>query len=144
MSQQMIVSKENVTLQRRCLSKQTGAAKSVAVIVLLFIISWMPLYTFNTVICFCPTCEYPPTLVKILIVLSHCNSAWNPGLYAWGMKDFRTALLRFCGKPPAVRYTSDYSPECVPMVRKSLTSLSNQKLNTLVTTNNIKMEINIK
>jgi adenosine receptor A2a len=74
------------------------AAQSIAIIVLLFVVSWMPLYTFNTVICFCPHCPMPgPSTIKAFIVLSHCNSIWNPILYAWGMRDFRHCLGRLLG-----------------------------------------------
>lgn len=112
MSEQ-ILPKANLKAQKKCLHCHTRAAKSIAVIVVLFIVSWIPLYTFNTVICFCPGCEYPAVLVKVLIVLSHCNSAWNPALYAWGMRDFRKALLRLCGRTTRARYASNFTMEGV-------------------------------
>ena len=73
------------------------AAQSIAIIVLLFVVSWMPLYTFNTIVCFCPDCSLHPMWIKAFIVLSHCNSVWNPILYAWGMRDFKHCLGRFFG-----------------------------------------------
>jgi len=49
-------------------------------------------YTINTLIYFCPSCDVPCYLIDVCIVLSHFNSAWNPALYAWGVRDFRAAL----------------------------------------------------
>ena len=72
--------------------ENTKAAKSVAVIIVLFVVSWLPLYTINTVLCFCPACNAPPELIRFAIVLSHFNSAWNPAVYAWAIKDFRDSL----------------------------------------------------
>ena len=77
---------------------QLKAAQILALIVILFGVSWIPLYSFNTVKCFCPDCSVPEGVLKFLIVLSHCNSAWNPALYAWGMKDFKRALRLMCHK----------------------------------------------
>jgi 7 transmembrane receptor (rhodopsin family) len=77
---------------------ETRAAKGIAVIVALFVVSWLPLYTVNTLLCFCPDCVVPLPVIDGLVVLSHCNSAWNPAVYAWGMRDFRSALYRLvCG-----------------------------------------------
>jgi len=74
-------------------ASETKAAKSIAIIVLLFIVSWLPLYTINTVYCFCHECSVSPIVIKFCIVLSHMNSVWNPALYAWGMRDFRVELI---------------------------------------------------
>lgn len=73
---------------------EAKAAKSLSIIVILFAVSWIPLYTMNAVIYFCPDCFIPEYLVKCLILLSHANSLWNPGLYAWGLADFRAVLRK--------------------------------------------------
>jgi len=71
---------------------EARAAKGIGVIVALFVVSWLPLYTINTMLFFCPDCHVPCHLIEVCIVLSHFNSAWNPALYAWGVRDFRAAL----------------------------------------------------
>ena len=110
MATQMMPS-ESLKAQRRFLRSQTRPAKGLAVVVLLFIVSWTPLYTFNTVMCFCRHCRYTQQLVKALIVLSHCNSAWNPAIYAWAMSDFRRALLHLrSGSRHNSLFASDYAP----------------------------------
>jgi len=73
-------------------SSEARAAKGIGVIVAVFVISWLPLYTINTMLFFCPDCPVPCHLIDFCIVLSHFNSAWNPALYAWGVRDVRAAL----------------------------------------------------
>ena len=70
------------------------SAQSLGIIVMLFVVSWIPLYTLNTVAFFCNICDIPEYMFNVAIVLSHMNSAWNPGLYAWGMRDFRISLKK--------------------------------------------------
>lgn len=93
-----MIPKSKVHMQQKLLRSQTQAAKTLAVIIILFCISWVPLYTFNAVACFCNWCatKTPTSVIKFFIVLSHCNSVWNPALYAWGMRDFKQGLCRLC------------------------------------------------
>jgi len=80
-------------------SGEARAAKGIGVIVALFVVSWLPLYTINTMLFFCPDCHVPCHLIDVCIVLSHFNSAWNPALYAWGVRDLRAALRELvCGR----------------------------------------------
>lgn len=81
------------------LSAESRAAKSLAAIVTLFVFCWTPLYTLNTIVYFCPGCteKIPSELWQCAIILTHLNSAFNPFLYAWGMKDFKGALYRLLG-----------------------------------------------
>jgi len=73
-------------------SSEVRAAKGIVVIVAVFVVSWLPLYTINTMLFFCPDCHVPCHVIDVCIVLSHFNSAWNPALYAWGVRDIRAAL----------------------------------------------------
>ncbi|GAB1599561.1 adenosine receptor A2a-like, partial [Argonauta hians] len=75
--------------------RDAKTAKSVLIIVFLFLVSWFPLYTINAIMLFCgERCNIPPKLMNFSIILSHANSVWNPGLYAWGLSDFREALYK--------------------------------------------------
>lgn len=82
-----VESKENA-------EREAKTAKSVLIIVFLFLVSWFPLYTINAIMLFCKHCDIPEILMNFAIILSHANSVWNPGLYAWGLSDFRVALFK--------------------------------------------------
>ncbi|XP_042865819.1 alpha-1A adrenergic receptor-like [Penaeus japonicus] len=75
--------------------REVKAAKSLSIIVLFFMVSWFPLYTINCVKAFCKNCNVPPFIMNVTIILSHLNSAINPLLYAYHMKDFRMAIKMF-------------------------------------------------
>ncbi|XP_013108215.2 uncharacterized protein LOC106087647 [Stomoxys calcitrans] len=81
--------------------RDVKATQNLSIIVLFFMICWIPLYTINCIQAFCPTCFIHPKLTLFCIILSHLNSAVNPILYAYHLKDFRLAmknlLLRLMG-----------------------------------------------
>lgn len=78
--------------------REVKATQNLSIIVLFFMICWIPLYTINCVIAFCRQCEINETFMLMCIILSHANSAGNPILYAYHLKDFREALKNFlCG-----------------------------------------------
>lgn len=72
--------------------REVKATQNLSIIVLFFIVCWIPLYTINCVQAFCPDCEIPLELTNFCIILSHANSAVNPLLYAYHLRDFRAAL----------------------------------------------------
>ncbi|XP_053698317.1 5-hydroxytryptamine receptor 2B [Sabethes cyaneus] len=72
--------------------REVKATQNLSIIVLFFMICWIPLYTINCIVAFCRDCKIPPTLMLFCIILSHLNSAVNPLLYAYHLKDFRAAL----------------------------------------------------
>lgn len=79
--------------------REVKKAQKLFVIVVFFMLCWIPLYTSNTVLAFCNQCSPPSaTLLDYLIILSHINSAGSPFLYAFHMKDFRDALHRLICK----------------------------------------------
>lgn len=67
------------------------------IIVVFFIICWTPLYTINTVLAFCEKCAISLEATLLSIILSHANSAVNPFLYAFYMKDFRAGIKNLFG-----------------------------------------------
>lgn len=74
--------------------REVKAAQNLSIIVLFFMICWIPLYTINCVQAFCHHCNIPIELTNFAIILSHLNSAVNPLLYAYHLRDFRAALKR--------------------------------------------------
>lgn len=72
--------------------REVKATQNLSVIVFFFIVCWIPLYTINAVKAFRPELDIPNLLTDFCIILSHLNSAINPLLYAYHLKDFRAAL----------------------------------------------------
>ncbi|XP_017574607.1 adenosine A2a receptor a [Pygocentrus nattereri] len=75
---------------RSTLQKEVQAAKSLAIIVGLFAVCWLPLHIINCFTLFCPQCERPAVWIMYLaIILSHANSVVNPFIYAYRIREFR-------------------------------------------------------
>ncbi|XP_077104715.1 adenosine A2a receptor b [Siphateles boraxobius] len=80
---------------RSTLQKEVHAAKSLAIIVGLFAVCWLPLHIINCFTLFCPQCDRPQDWVMYLaIILSHANSVVNPFIYAYRIRDFRHTFRR--------------------------------------------------
>lgn len=73
--------------------KELKIAKSLALIMLLFALSWLPLHTLNCITLFCQTCSTPMIITYIAIFLTHGNSAMNPIVYAFRIEKFRSTFL---------------------------------------------------
>jgi len=76
----------------RLLRRQAKTVKVIFIIVVVFLISWYPIYTLNTVAFFCRKCCISQIPYDVTILLSHYNSVCNPILYGWTMQDFRFAI----------------------------------------------------
>lgn len=50
----------------------------------------------NVIGVFWPNFEKDPAILRIFIALSYANSAFNPILYAYNLKDFRRAFFKIC------------------------------------------------
>ncbi|KAI1882436.1 hypothetical protein AGOR_G00250690 [Albula goreensis] len=81
------------------LQRELHAAVSLAIIVGLFAACWLPLHIINCFTLFCPACQRPPDPIMYLaIVLSHANSAINPFVYAYRVREFRLTFRRIVGR----------------------------------------------
>ncbi|XP_030273278.1 adenosine A2a receptor a [Sparus aurata] len=80
---------------RSTLQKEVQAAKSLAIIVGLFAVCWLPLHIINCFTLFCPDCQRPSHwIMYVAIILSHANSVINPFIYAYRIREFRQTFRR--------------------------------------------------
>lgn len=94
--------KRNIKIQVKKFKMETKAAKTLAIIVGLFICCWLPFFTMYLVRPFCDNC-INPVLFSVVFWIGYCNSAINPMIYALFSKDFRIGFKRviyrcFCSK----------------------------------------------
>ncbi|KAK5644341.1 hypothetical protein RI129_005641 [Pyrocoelia pectoralis] len=90
--------------------KEVKATQNLSIIVLFFMICWIPLYTINFILSFCEECfQVNETIMLFCIILSHLNSAGNPLLYAYHLRDFRSALKHFLCQLFRIRTSSNSS-----------------------------------
>lgn len=68
-------------------------AKSLALVLFLFAISWLPLCILNCISYFYPKWQIPSYLMYLAILLSHVNSVMNPIVYACKIKKFKNTYL---------------------------------------------------
>lgn len=62
-------------------------------IVIFFMICWLPLSITKSVEILCASCKISHNMILFGIVFTHFNSAVNPLLYAYHLKDFRHAII---------------------------------------------------
>lgn len=80
---------------RSTLQKEVHAAKSLAIIVGLFALCWLPLHIINCFNYLCQDCKRSHIWVmNIAIILSHANSVVNPFIYAYRIREFRQTFWR--------------------------------------------------
>ena len=94
------VVRKNAKAHRSKFRRETKAAKTLAIIVGVFILCWLPFFTMYLVEAFCVDC-IPPLVFSIFFWLGYFNSALNPCIYALFSRDFRFAFktLLTCRKP---------------------------------------------
>lgn len=77
----------------RYYGKELKLAKSLALVLFLFAVSWLPLHILNCITLFSPKFQ-KKILIYVAILLSHGNSAVNPVVYAFRIKKFRNSFLK--------------------------------------------------
>ncbi|KAK4293695.1 hypothetical protein Pmani_033625 [Petrolisthes manimaculis] len=84
--------RRNIKLQVKRFRMETKAAKTLGIIVGVFILCWLPFFTMYLIRGICSQCVIWDLLFDILFWLGYCNSAVNPFIYALFSKDFRYAF----------------------------------------------------
>ncbi|KAF4519471.1 hypothetical protein B566_EDAN010080 [Ephemera danica] len=89
--------------QRISLSKERRAARTLGIIMGVFVVCWLPFFLMYVILPFCAACEPSEKLVNFITWLGYINSALNPIIYTIFNLDFRKAfkkLLRILKKLP--------------------------------------------
>ncbi|KAL2738705.1 hypothetical protein V1478_001271 [Vespula squamosa] len=80
--------------QRISLSKERRAARTLGVIMGVFVVCWLPFFLMYVIVPFCPACCPSIRLVYIITWLGYLNSALNPLIYTIFNLDYRRAFRR--------------------------------------------------
>lgn len=83
--------------QKISLSKERRAARTLGIIMGVFILCWVPFFILYIVTPFCPTCCPSDQLIDFLTWLGYINSALNPIIYTIFNLDFRRAFKKLLG-----------------------------------------------
>lgn len=71
-------------------AREMRVAKTISLIIGLFVICWTPFFTINMVYVFCRHCNRPKSLIYLSKVMHYSNSMMNFFVYSARSPDFRT------------------------------------------------------
>ncbi|CAG9773115.1 unnamed protein product [Ceutorhynchus assimilis] len=85
--------------QRISLSKERRAARTLGIIMGVFVVCWLPFFLMYVIVPFCPECCPTRRLVNFITWLGYINSMLNPIIYTIFNMDFRRAFKKLLGVP---------------------------------------------
>lgn len=83
--------------QKISLSKERRAARTLGIIMGVFILCWVPFFLLYIITPFCPSCCPSDQLIDFLTWLGYINSALNPIIYTIFNLDYRRAFKKLLG-----------------------------------------------
>lgn len=83
--------------QRISLSKERRAARTLGIIMGVFVVCWLPFFLMYVILPFCPTCCPTDKLINFITWLGYINSALNPLIYTIFNLDYRRAFKKLLG-----------------------------------------------
>lgn len=82
--------------QKISLSKERKAARTLGIIMGVFVICWLPFFLFYVILPFCDSCIEPnDKIINFITWLGYINSSLNPVIYTIFNLDFRKAFARY-------------------------------------------------
>ncbi|XP_045036242.1 dopamine receptor 2 isoform X2 [Daphnia magna] len=101
-SRQLPIAKMNLSRKLAKIAKERKAAKTLGIVMGVFIACWLPFFVTNLLSAFCQSCIHnPERVVTVVTWLGWINSGMNPVIYACWSRDFRRAFARIlCGCCP--------------------------------------------
>jgi 5-hydroxytryptamine receptor 1 len=80
--------------QRISLSKERRAARTLGIIMGVFVVCWLPFFLTYVIRPFCPSCCPSKTFIDFVTWLGYINSSLNPIIYTIFNLDFRRAFKK--------------------------------------------------
>ncbi|XP_020486375.2 adenosine receptor A1-like [Labrus bergylta] len=103
----------------RYYQKELKLAKSLALVVFLFAVCWLPIHIMNCITFFRRDCKVPKIAFYVGIFMSHVNSALNPMVYAFRIKRFRVTLLQITRRCMLCKPTEPTLRSSIPALEKT-------------------------
>ena len=75
-------------------ARERKAARTIAIIVGVFTVCWLPFFTMHVTLSLCRSCHVSERTYNIVSWIGYWNSSLNPVIYTLFNKDFRTAFAK--------------------------------------------------
>lgn len=86
--------------QKISLSKERRAARTLGIIMGVFVVCWLPFFLMYVILPFCRTCCPSDKFINFITWLGYINSALNPIIYTIFNLDYRRAFKKLLGMKP--------------------------------------------